>query len=105
VRRALILLAIFGCGTRVLDLDRADGPVEKIYPPCVTKLSGESRRVLCGPPAYAEERAVLKCVVVPGSTCGMCYWSDGEGKVCKECVDANGTTDTTDCDRLRTDLK
>jgi hypothetical protein len=104
MRRALILLAVLGCGTKVVDLEPMDAEPEKVAACGIQVLSDELRCVYCKG-TTVEQRACLKCESsYPGSGCRLCMWSDDPSLVCKQCTDANGKTLPDDCDHLRREL-
>jgi hypothetical protein len=103
MRRALILLALAGCGTKVVDLAPLDAAAEKV-PACAVQILSDGIRCLyCKGTAY-EQVACLKCEAID-PTCQVCAWSDDPKLVCKMCVDATGKqSPPDDCDRLRPEL-
>jgi hypothetical protein len=106
MRRALILLALAGCGTKVVDLAPLDAGSEKVAACVVQILSDDVRCLYCKGTAN-EQVACLKCETLDpaAAQCRMCVWSDNPKLVCKLCVDATGKPSSPDdCDRLRPEL-
>jgi hypothetical protein len=105
MRRALILLALVGCGTKVVDLAPLDAGADKQPIACAIQMINEADRCLYCKGATYEQVACLKCVEIdPASGCTECYWGDMPKDACKMCPDANGKPQWLGCDELRPEI-
>jgi hypothetical protein len=107
MRRALILVALLGCGTKVVDLDEPPdaAAVKGATVSCFIQPSTSGDRCLYCKGTTLEERACLKCVPYdPVSKCLRCTWTDNVALECMQCPDANGKILPDDCDRLRAEI-
>jgi len=105
MRRALILLALAGCGTKVVDLAPADAAPPEAALACAAETLSDQVRCLYCKGQKLEQRACLKCESLdPAGVCQQCVWSDDPKNVCKLCTDPNGKMQPDDCDRLRPEL-
>ena len=104
MRRALILLAVLGCGTKVVDLAPQDAAGEAAVSCGIQVLSADARCLYCKG-ASVEQRGCLECQFIDATTkCQYCMWSDDPKLACKICPDVNGTIAYDECDRLRPEI-